>query len=837
MLAYIVKEASMEKNVNSNAEMSQQFIEENKMALELLENISQPCHIWNEKNEFMFCNNASLKLFKVVEKEDFINYFYKFSPECQPDGSLSMESANEKLALAKEKGFVSFDWIHNTIDGEEFPCQITINRMVFHNKVYLLVSIKETQIYDEMMDTIDHHNKLLQKTSEKLEEALESAKRANNAKSDFLANMSHEMRTPLNAIIGLSKLVLEDNKMDIESKDRLEKVYSSGSLLLSLVNDILDISKIEAGKLEILEEEYELASMLNDVIGQNILRIGEKPIGLILNIDENTPAVLYGDCRRVKQVLSNLLSNAFKYTDEGQVTLSLYGEVVDMGQARLIFSVEDTGIGISEENVVMLFEDYTRFNLTNYKRQEGTGLGLSITKRLVNLMNGSINVTSKEGKGSKFVVEISQGMINESVLGKQVVKNLRNFTYTDNKRKELEHFPRIPLPYARVLVVDDNITNLYVIQGMLKPYEMNVDCVTSGQEAVDLIRQEKVRYNAIFMDQMMPIMDGVEATRIIRQEIGSEYAKNINIIAFTANAIYGSEKMFLENGFQAFLSKPVEILALDQIIRQWVRDKEMEQELDIVGEGVKGEEIKEDERKEKKVKGNEGKEKKVKGNESKGKKVKGNKGKIKDEIDYKIKENNSNIKEKMGEYQIEGLNIKKGLNRFGGDIDSYIIVLESYVTNTLQILETIKEVREEDLDEYAIAVHGIKSSSYGIGADKVGEMAESLELVAKAGDLEYVVSSNQEFLSRVGLLITEIDELVMNATQSSVKEKRKTPDSVELKKLYHACKEYDMDGVDQAFSEIERYEYEEDEKLVDWLRENIIRMNFTEIMERLHEKE
>ena len=1144
-----VEEPAMRKKHHPDMKISEAFTEENKAALELLENISQPCHIWSENHQLMYCNEASLKLFKIADREYFVNNFHRFAPKYQPDGAYSMRSGDKKLEEAFERGFLSFDWIHSTVDGEEFPCHITLQRMVFNEKLYLLASIKETRIYEEMLSKIKEqaemisdahhratllldatpfacvlwsqdreiiicnkatkdyfqmnrdatkeeilqllnhsfpdeegpnsitmffslidevfatgksrthkctrrfhdntvvpmeltftrvvyegtfavavfsrdlrtenemlreiyrrgnllstinqvaelllrsnledfdktlhqslgmmaktvdanraylwknikekskfyctlyyewtqegfsslwenslqklsykedlpnflatlrenkainsltrdlpvkerkwftrcgtlstlfipifvemefwgylgfdnceeevvftenevsilrsgglmianallHNEYLsniQMTSRKLEEALESAKEANNAKSDFLANMSHEMRTPLNAVIGLSELILEERKMDLESRDKLEKVYNSGSLLLSLVNDILDISKIEAGKLELLYEEYELASMLNDVTSQNILKIGEKPIEFILNIDENLPAVLFGDSRRIKQILSNLLSNAFKYTHQGKVILSVQGKLEETSQVRLTVTVEDTGIGISEDHLEELFEDYTRFDLGNLKGQEGTGLGLSITKRLVELMEGNIRVTSQLGVGSKFSVEVCQGTKEEPILGAQVVNNLKKFRYTNNKRVELEHFPRIPLPYARVLIVDDNITNLYVLQGMLKPYKMKVDCVTSGEEAIERIREEKVRYDAIFMDQMMPEMDGVCTTRRIRKEIGTDYAKNINIIAFTANATYGSEEMFLENDFQGFLSKPVEVLALDRIVKQWVRDKEKEEELERQSRVEEGKERREEvineqpelEEEKEKIEEVKSRQPELKKEKQKGEGI-GNRQTEPEEVEQERKGWETTTR--MQNAQISGLSIKEGLKRFNGDVYIYTTVLECYVSNTPNILETMKGIEQEGLKDYIVAIHGIKSSSYGIGANEIGEMAKDLEAASKGGEVRDITTKTGQFISKVETLIEEIKKMLSSISQESPKKVKKTPDLLELKKLYLACKAYDMDGVDQGFSELEKFEYEENQELVGWLKDNIIRMNFVEIQERL-EKE
>jgi signal transduction histidine kinase/DNA-binding response OmpR family regulator len=411
-----------------------------------------------------------------------------------------------------------------------------------------------------------------------LEELNEVAQSAASAKSNFLANMSHEMRTPLNAIIGLSELSLNSGELVGEAASNVKKVHNSGVTLLGLVNDILDLSKIEANRFEIVPVDYDLPSLINDTVTLNVMRIGEKPLIFDLEIDGTLFSALHGDELRIKQVFNNLLSNAFKYTKKGRVSWSITSER-DGDSVWLVSEIRDTGTGIRPEDVDKLFMDYNQLDVRSNRAIEGTGLGLSITKNLVKMMDGTIEVESVYGTGSTFRVRLRQGFVNDTRIGSEVAENLKSFKFVDESRISSEKLLRIHLPYARVLVVDDVLINLDVARGMMQPYQMQIDCVTSGQEAVEIIRSAKTRYNAIFMDHMMPEMDGIEATRVIREEIASDYAKSVPIIALTANAIAGNEEMFLGKGFQAFLSKPIDIQRLDQVIRKWVRDRELEAEL------------------------------------------------------------------------------------------------------------------------------------------------------------------------------------------------------------------------------------------------------------------
>jgi signal transduction histidine kinase len=383
----------------------------------------------------------------------------------------------------------------------------------------------------------------LREAHEQLQEALKTAQDASEAKSSFLAHMSHEMRTPLNAVIGLADLILQAGGLNEEASLYLDRIYNAGQTLLSTVNDLLDISKIEAGKLELVPVNYGLSGLINDAVAQSIMRIGEKPIKFVLDINEDLPAGLYGDDLRIKQILNNLLSNAFKYTSEGTVTLSMESER-EGDSVWMTVKVRDTGKGIRLKDMNTLFKDYVKMDLKANRKIEGTGLGLSITKKIVEMMDGSIAAESEYGKGSVFIVKFRQQFVTDETIGAEAVKKIKNFRYSEKNPNKHARFIRIRLPYARVLVVDDVVTNLDVAKGMMKPYAMQVDCVTGGQEAIDLVRAEEVLYNAIFMDQMMPGIDGLETTRIIREEIGTEYARTVPIIALTANAIVGNEEMF-----------------------------------------------------------------------------------------------------------------------------------------------------------------------------------------------------------------------------------------------------------------------------------------------------
>ena len=599
--------------------------------------------------------------------------------------------------------------------------EITILRSASHTIVNALQR-------NEFLESIKH-------TSHQLEVALEEARNANNFKTNFLANMSHEMRTPLNAIIALSDLALDDGRLQEKERSDMERIYASGNHLLRLVNDILDISKIEAGKLELYIERYDLASLLNDIININVAGFEEKSIRFDLTIDENLPAYLCGDDLRLKQIFSNLLSNAFKYSEGGTVELSVKGHA-DSNSPNcfwLIIRVKDDGMGIKQEELAKLFDSYTRLDYSSSRKQEGTGLGLAITKQLIEMMDGNIHVESTFGKGSVFTAKIKQELGGDQILGKQVVQNLQNFRFTDVKRRNVAGFTRTPLPHAKLLVVDDNQTNLYVFQNILKPYKMLVDCVLSGPEAIEAIKDGKVKYDAIFMDHMMPEMDGIEATRIIREEIGSDYAKNIPIIACTANAIVGSKDMFLGNGFQAFLSKPVDISALDHVLKHWVRDyqdqneKDLTDRMDDLDDSTPEESFRP----------------------------------IHSEISLDDERESQRDEKEVSPVRttpvnIPGLDAEVCLELFNNDIDDYVKFISFFAETTQAKLESIETVTADSLHDYAVVVHGIKGSCVWIGAYEIGNQAEELERAALGGNLDTVHEKNPSFIRETTALIENI---------------------------------------------------------------------------------
>ena len=400
-----------------------------------------------------------------------------------------------------------------------------------------------------------------------LVESRQAAEAATRSKSEFLATMSHEIRTPLNAIIGIAQIQLQKGNLPDEYADALEKINASGDNLLGIINDILDLSKIETGKMELHPGEYDVPRLLNDAVQLNIVRIGSKPIEFTLDIDENLPSKLYGDELRLKQVLNNLLSNAIKYTKKGQVKLSV--NHVAVGEDVILrFVIRDTGQGMKKEDKERLFSQYRRFNADANRTTEGTGLGLNITKKLIAMMEGTIAVESEYGKGTMFFVTARQKAVECAVIGPEIAEKLRNFMFTGDRQAVAQEIKNEPMPYGSVLVVDDVETNLYVAKGLLAPYKLNIETAESGFEAIEKVENGNI-YDIIFMDHMMPKMDGIETTQKLR-----ERGYRGTIVALTANALVGNDEMFARHGFDGFISKPIDIRRLNAVLNQFIRDRQ-----------------------------------------------------------------------------------------------------------------------------------------------------------------------------------------------------------------------------------------------------------------------
>ncbi|MCL2008634.1 MAG: ATP-binding protein, partial [Treponema sp.] len=692
---------------------------------------------------------------------------------------------DKALHLIDVRG-ISYQWASRTFDFQARLLQAQRPWLIGAIALASMVLLLMTVLFARSRSTGKRLDSLVKKRTAELEIAIEAANAANKSKSSFLANMSHEIRTPMNTILGVTDILMQNESLPDEVAEGLNRIYGSSDMLMGIINDILDLSKIEAGKLDIIPSQYYVASLINDSIHLNLMRIGDKPIEFDIQIDENLPAKLMGDELRIKQIFNNLLSNAFKYTESGKVTMSVLCEPCDNG-VMLVVSVQDTGRGMTPEQVAKLFDEYSRFDEASSRSIEGTGLGLSITQRLINLMDGKIHVESTPGVGTLFSVSLPQGMVDSEILGMELAASLQQFRLNDMMQKNRGQVKREMMPYGKVLVVDDVEANLFVAEGLLKPYKLRIETVISGYAAIEKIKEGKI-YDIVFMDHMMPGMDGIETVKHIR-----DLGYSSSIVALTANAVAGQADIFLQSGFNDFISKPIDTRQLNSVLNKMIRDKQPQEVLEAARSTVASSQA--------------------------------------DSVPAAADTQLANIK-------INGLDIIMGLDKFEDDTELYLRILRSYTSSVTAILPLMENVNEETLiddklAEYQRATHSVKGTSLDICAEQIGNKAGELEDAAKEKNLNFIVNENPEFLDNLKKLIRDIEDMLSGFDGKTIKPKKDKIESELLLKLQGFCENYDMDGVDTVMAEIEEYEYESDHDLSAWLRKNVDVIDFDVIAERL----
>jgi len=515
---------------------------------------------WDKDLNCIDCNKTTLDFYGFETKAVYFAGLKDALPLYQPDSTLSWTKWNDFLRDIFESKFSETDFVKKDLYGNDAFFEVVGVCAKYNGE---MVAITYSTDVTEL------------KKAQKEQHRIEVAEESNIAKTRFLAKMSHEIRTPLTAVLGISEIQLQNSDLTPRVEEAFLKIHNSSNMLLNIINDILDLSKIEAGKMDLIQDEYEVSSMISKASHLHFSYLNNKNIEFTLHVDENLPAYLIGDTLRIEQILNNLLSNAFKYTNEGFVKLSFESQpcshmsrYANADYILLKIFVQDTGMGMTPEQLASISSDYTRFHETVNRSIGGTGLGMSIVYMLLQLMDGTIELESKVGIGTNVTILIPQKVSGSETLGKASVFSLQQYDLTAGNITKHFKFTPEPMPYGRVLVVDDIDANLYVAQGLLAFYELKIETCHSGYEAIEKVKQGNV-YDIIFMDHMMPGINGTKTMQKIRK-LG--YIEPI--IVLTANALIGQAEKFISEGFDGFVSKPIQTKHLNAVLIKHIRDKQ-----------------------------------------------------------------------------------------------------------------------------------------------------------------------------------------------------------------------------------------------------------------------
>ena len=680
---------------------------------------------------------------------------------------LFLNSMADKIitSINKEQGYSTDDKIYAFIQGS----QDFFDWKDRHYQVEETV-LKDNELIQGYMMTIVDVTKIIEQ-NHLMKRLVLQTEDANRAKTNFVSNMSHEIRTPMNSIVGITEILLRSRHSPKE-QEYLLNIQSSGRVLLTIINDVLDCSKMEAGKMQLFDEPYDTCSLFHDLRISMENRIGHSGLELIYDIDQDIPCKLKGDMGRIRQVIINLVNNAIKYTEKGSVRFSVHVRQKNTDKVMLYYEVADTGIGIRKEDQKILFDAFQRVEMDRNRYVEGTGLGLTISQNLVNMMGGVIEVESEYGKGSRFFFTIEQTIIDPTPV------SAVNYNGQKDNVTEKEAECLFIAPEAHILLVDDNELNLVVAKELLKPLRMQIDTAENGLQAVKMVRGSQ--YDLVLMDHMMPVMDGIEAAKAIRAQPEDKYQK-LPIIALTANAMVDARKEFLNAGMNGFVAKPIDFARICNQLKLWlpkdlVRDVPKEEAKKLLADDLSDREI-------------------------------------------------------QPEDPQMGFSFEEGVNHCGSKAALMKTIRIFYRTIDSKANKIEQCLKEGLIGDYVIEVHALKSSALLIGAVPLSEAAKELEDYGKQGKTEVLEEKTPDVLT----LYRDLKNILRPYAEKEEDAKKEFSDGewiTALQQIHQCIEQFDLDGVDQIMEQLEEYQVPECiRESMDQLRVYVADVSLEEIME------
>ena len=679
---------------------------------------------------------------------------------------LFLNSMADKIitSINKEQGYCTDDKIYAFIQGS----QDFFDWKDRHYQVEETV-LKDNELIQGYMMTIVDVTKIIEQ-NHLMKRLVLQTEDANRAKTNFVSNMSHEIRTPMNSIVGITEILLRSRHSPKE-QEYLLNIQSSGRVLLTIINDVLDCSKMEAGKMQLFDEPYDTCSLFHDLRISMENRIGHSGLELICDIDQDIPCKLKGDMGRIRQVIINLVNNAIKYTEKGSVRFSVHVRQKNTDKVMLYYEVADTGIGIRKEDQKILFDAFQRVEMDRNRYVEGTGLGLTISQNLVNMMGGVIEVESEYGKGSRFFFTIEQTIIDPTPV------SAVNYNGQKDNVTEKEAECLFIAPEAHILLVDDNELNLVVAKELLKPLRMQIDTAENGLQAVKMVRGSQ--YDLVLMDHMMPVMDGIEAAKAIRALPEDKY-QNLPIIALTANAMVDARKEFLNAGMNGFVAKPIDFTRICNQLKLWlpkdlVRDVPKEEAKKLLTDDLS---------------------------------------------DREIQPENPQTEFSFGE----------GVKHCGSKAALMKTIRIFYRTIDSKANKIEQCLKEGLISDYVIEVHALKSSALLIGAVPLSEAAKELESYGKQGKTEVLEEKTPEVLA----MYRDFKNILKPYADKEEAAKQEASDGEwiqALQQIHQCIEQFDLDGVDRIMEKLEEYQTPEClRESMDQLRVYVADVSMEEIM-------